>query len=206
MYSVAIVADLPMSRRHLERVASGAPGLRVVTVVGSVPLLDAVRRGHDVVIVELPRIDAAALRLVSRAAAHGRTLVAAAWNEPSDLLATVHAGAHGCISRPSDPGELAAALGVVARGGFYAGPQLAGQPRPVAAEGLAPRERETLVWIASGYTHSQIATRMGLSEATVNTYAKRLRAKLDARNKAELTRTAIELGLVPRGRPDTPAA
>lgn len=205
MYSVAVVADLPMSRRHLERVASGAPGLRVVTVVGSVPELDAAHRGHDVVIVDLPRIDDAALALVSHAAAHGRPLVAAAWHQPSDLLATVHAGAHGCISRPSDPRELAAALDVVARGGFYAGQQIAGPPLPIGVN-LAPRERETLRWIASGYTHSQIATRMGLSEATVNTYAKRLRAKLDARNKAELTRLAIEFGVVPQGRPDTPAA
>ncbi|MEV8504190.1 response regulator transcription factor [Actinoplanes sp. NPDC051475] len=205
MYSVAVVADLPMSRRHLERVASGAPGLRVVTVVGSVPELDAAHRGHDVVIIELSRIDDAALALVSHAAAYGRPLVAAAWHRPSDLLATVHAGAHGCISRPSDPRELAAALDVVARGGFYAGQQIGGPPLPIGVN-LAPRERETLRWIASGYTHSQIATRMGLSEATVNTYAKRLRAKLDARNKAELTRVAIEFGVVPQGRPDTPAA
>ena len=94
----------------------------------------------------------------------------------------------------------------MARGGFYACPQLAGPVRSEPPGHLAPRERETLHWIASGYTHAQIATRMGLSEATVNTYAKRLRAKLDARNKAELTRMAIEFGLVPRGRPDTPAA
>jgi DNA-binding CsgD family transcriptional regulator len=35
---------------------------------------------------------------------------------------------------------------------------------------------------------------MGLSQATVNTYAKRIRAKLKVGNKAELTRVAIELG------------
>jgi DNA-binding CsgD family transcriptional regulator len=35
---------------------------------------------------------------------------------------------------------------------------------------------------------------MGLSQATINTYAKRIRAKLNATNKAELTRLAIQLG------------
>ena len=35
---------------------------------------------------------------------------------------------------------------------------------------------------------------MGLSEATVNTYAKRIRSKLQVNNKAELTRAAIRLG------------
>jgi hypothetical protein len=35
---------------------------------------------------------------------------------------------------------------------------------------------------------------MGLSPATVNTYAKRIRGKLKVNNKAELTRIAIDLG------------
>jgi FixJ family two-component response regulator len=43
---------------------------------------------------------------------------------------------------------------------------------------LAPREIETVRWIAMGYTQAQIATRMGLSLATVNTYATRIRSKL----------------------------
>ena len=47
---------------------------------------------------------------------------------------------------------------------------------------------------AHGLTQGQIATRMGLSQATVNTYAKRIRAKLKVSNKAELTRIAIDLG------------
>jgi DNA-binding NarL/FixJ family response regulator len=44
------------------------------------------------------------------------------------------------------------------------------------------------------FTQSQIATRMGLSQATVNTYAKRIRSELQVNNKAELTRKAIRLG------------
>jgi DNA-binding NarL/FixJ family response regulator len=37
---------------------------------------------------------------------------------------------------------------------------------------------------------------MGLTEATVSTYVKRIRSKLNVGNKADLTRTAIELGLL----------
>jgi DNA-binding CsgD family transcriptional regulator len=47
---------------------------------------------------------------------------------------------------------------------------------------------------------------MGLTEATVNTYAKRLRAKLNVGNKAQLTRVAIELGHLDERRPSHPAA
>ena len=65
------------------------------------------------------------------------------------------------------------------------------RPADEDPSGLAPREIETLRWIALGFTHAQIATRMGLSQATVNTYAKRIRAKLAVGNKAELTRAAV---------------
>jgi transposase len=40
-----------------------------------------------------------------------------------------------------------------------------------------------LRWVARGLTHRQIGTRMGLTEETVNTYLKRIRAKLGGRNK-----------------------
>ena len=60
--------------------------------------------------------------------------------------------------------------------------------------------------IPSWVNHSQIANRMGLTEATVNTYAKRIRAKLNAGNKAELTRIAIELGHVAGEQRRFPAA
>jgi DNA-binding CsgD family transcriptional regulator len=102
---------------------------------------------------------------------------------------------------------------VVVRGGFYLCPRMVGQFQVELAHrgeedqsGLAPREIETLRWIASGLTHAQIATRMGLSQATVNTYAKRIRAKLNVSNKAELTRMAIELGHLSQGRRTTSAA
>ncbi|WP_405160841.1 LuxR C-terminal-related transcriptional regulator [Nocardia sp. NBC_01499] len=75
-----------------------------------------------------------------------------------------------------------------------------GRPQSV---GLAPekgkgqlgkREIEALRWVARGLTHRQVGRRMGLTEETVNTYIKRIRSKLDAHNKAALTRRAIELG------------
>jgi DNA-binding CsgD family transcriptional regulator len=56
---------------------------------------------------------------------------------------------------------------------------------------LSPREEQVLAQIAHGLTHSQIARKLGISRHTVDTYVKRIRAKIDAGNKAELTRAAI---------------
>ena len=63
---------------------------------------------------------------------------------------------------------------------------------------LAPREVEALGHIAHGLTHAQAATRMGVRESTIDTYIKRIRGKLKVGNKAELTRKAIELSVIPR--------
>ncbi|MEU4098994.1 LuxR C-terminal-related transcriptional regulator, partial [Streptomyces sp. NPDC026673] len=56
-------------------------------------------------------------------------------------------------------------------------------------------ERETLRHIAAGRTYLQTARHMGLSKHTVDAYLRRIRAKLGIYSTAELTRTAIALGL-----------
>jgi DNA-binding NarL/FixJ family response regulator len=56
---------------------------------------------------------------------------------------------------------------------------------------LSEREEQVLRQISRGLTHGQIATRLGISPHTVDTYVKRIRAKLGVGNKAELTRAAL---------------
>ncbi|MFJ4776572.1 response regulator transcription factor [Streptomyces sp. NPDC088762] len=63
------------------------------------------------------------------------------------------------------------------------------------AVALAPREQEALRHIAAGRTYLQTARHMGLSKHTVDAYLRRIRAKLNIHSTAELTRTAIALGL-----------
>ncbi|MGC5015673.1 helix-turn-helix transcriptional regulator [Streptosporangium sp. DT93] len=70
---------------------------------------------------------------------------------------------------------------------------------------LSEREEQVLRQIARGLTHGQIATRLGISPHTVDTYVKRIRAKLGVGNKAELTRAAL-LGRFASDRPPAPTA
>ncbi|MFD0636801.1 response regulator transcription factor [Catenulispora yoronensis] len=55
---------------------------------------------------------------------------------------------------------------------------------------LSPRE-EVVAYIAAGFTHDQTATRIGLSPHTVDTYLRRVRAKLNAGTTAELIRLSL---------------
>ncbi len=111
-----------------------------------------------------------------------------------DPVALVAAGAQAVIA---EEGELAAAVEAVLAGGSYLSPAVLARVDAAAPPALGPREVETLRHLAAGLTHRQTAQRLGVTEQTVNTYAKRLRRKLGAANKAELTRKAAELGYLP---------
>ncbi len=213
--SVAIVNDQPITRSGLEQLAATIPGLTVTASVASVAELDEFGATYDVVVMDVPLQDGddLSLKTIMRMAEVSRPLVMSSWERPPSLLAVIRAGASGCVTRQSCHGTVARALSVVAAGGFFLCEQLVPRfhlelTRPPRADpyGLAPREVETLRWIARGLTHGQIATRMGLSQATINTYAKRIRAKLKVNNKAELTRLAIELGHLSEGHRDHFAA
>jgi DNA-binding NarL/FixJ family response regulator len=102
----------------------------------------------------------------------------------------LEAGAVAVISKQEDVNTLVQAIrGVVRPEVINVPPQGIEAARAGAA--LSEREMQVLRYIASGYTHSQAATRLGISQHTVDTYVKRIRAKLAVGNKAELTRAAI---------------
>jgi two-component system, NarL family, invasion response regulator UvrY len=132
-----------------------------------------------------------------------RTVVLCAPDAPPDLIAALHGGVHALLTRESDTEELIAAVTVARRGGLHIAAELFDAMVDRALPGgsdhpktLTGREIEAVKWIADGLTHGQISRRMGLTEATVSTYVKRIRHKLNVGNKAELTRRAIELGYV----------
>jgi len=199
VFTAAIVGEQPVPRAGMEKLISEDPALHMVASVEAVERLDD---RYDLVVLDLPLAGpATAPEVIAAAARIGQPLVCSSWEQPLTLLSAIRAGARGAITRHTEQAAVREALRTVAQGGFYLCSRLVGRfqaelARPLDEDpnGLAPREIETLRWIAIGLTHAQIATRMGLSPATVNTYAKRIRAKLNVRNKAELTRMAIELG------------
>ncbi|WP_432990735.1 LuxR C-terminal-related transcriptional regulator [Dactylosporangium sp. CA-233914] len=214
--TVAIVCDQPLSRAGMERLVQDEPGFVLCASVGSLEELErAEPADYHVIFIDLPPLlGGPALEVLGKLATIGAPLVCSSWDQPPTLLSAIRSGARGVITRYAEQPAVRQALRTVATGGLHIGPELVerfvadlSRPADTDENGLAPREVETLRWIALGLTHSQIATRMGLSQATVNTYAKRIRAKLNVTNKAELTRMAIELGHVGSGqRVPAPAA
>jgi DNA-binding NarL/FixJ family response regulator len=103
------------------------------------------------------------------------------------------------------------AVRVVARGDALLAPSLTrrllerfaaaptSSPSAGALERLTPREQEVVRLVASGLSNAEIGATLFLSEATVKTYVSRLLAKLDVRDRVQLTVLAYESGLVVPG-------
>ncbi|MET8468665.1 response regulator transcription factor [Streptomyces sp. NPDC006422] len=115
------------------------------------------------------------------------------WSLPAEEY--LRAGAVGVIHKRQSSESLVAALHTVTAGDQVL-PE--GHPAECPSErpdpltlNLSAREEQVLSQISRGLTHGQIATRLGISPHTVDTYVKRIRAKLGVGNKAELTRVAL---------------
>lgn len=124
--------------------------------------------------------------------------------EDQYALRVLKAGAAGYLTKDTAPKKLVQAVRRALAGGKYVSDTLAerlvlgvrtGLDAPLHA-GLSDREDEVLRMIASGQTVSDIAHELSLSVKTVSTYRARILAKMGMRTNADLTRYAIENGLV----------
>jgi DNA-binding CsgD family transcriptional regulator len=74
-----------------------------------------------------------------------------------------------------------------------------GPQQPDAALGvgkLSARERELVALVAQGRTDAQIAAQLYISVRTVHTHLNRIRDKTGCRRRADLTRLALQTGLI----------
>ncbi|OZV77384.1 hypothetical protein CA850_23300 [Micromonospora echinospora] len=130
---------------------------------------------------------------VSRLAGFTAVLVLA--NGAPDPMPFVEAGARGVVSKWESVDSIVTAVRSVSTSGSARPSRVATPPADpwadTAAQQLSNREQQVLRQISRGLTHGQIATRLGISPHTVDTYVKRIRVKLGLGNKAELTRAAL---------------
>jgi DNA-binding NarL/FixJ family response regulator len=158
---------------------------------------DGVSWRADLVVVDPTLIGQERLStFVATAARVAPVLLLAAVADEDTAVAYARLGARGVVSRTAPTRTVLGAVRAVAGGGqFWTHPAAETTPAedtaPEPDDTLSPREREVLRQIAGGLTHTQIATRLGISRHTVDTYVKRIRTKLNVGNKAELTRAAM---------------
>ncbi|MGH9361300.1 MAG: LuxR C-terminal-related transcriptional regulator, partial [Thermoanaerobaculia bacterium] len=144
------------------------------------------------------------LREVEQAAPGVPVLVLSIHESDEYALRALRAGAAGYLTKDHTATELVQALRILLRGETYISrrvverlvhepPQDAERP---PHEALSERELEVLRLLASGKAVKEVAATLSLSKSTVSTYRERVLKKLGLHSNTELTRYAVEHGLL----------
>ncbi|WP_307832268.1 helix-turn-helix transcriptional regulator [Streptomyces clavuligerus] len=192
---VDVLVGSPVYLSGLAQVLGDAAGIRVVGTRTSPgeppsPLADVLLTDADA----LPVPDGPAR--VGDMAEHTPVLVVNV-ETASAASPWLWAGASAVLCRREPGACIVSALRAVATGTGVQPCECAmaspGVPAQLSAPTLSLRESQVLGQISQGLTHGQIATRLGISRHTVDTYVKRIRTKFGVGNKAELTRVALQM-------------
>ncbi len=139
-----------------------------------------------------------------------RVIVLTMHDDPAFLRTALAMGAFGYVVKSAADTELLSAIRAVYQGRMFVDASsttlLAGSipysgqtPKDSIIDKLSNREREVLVLIAQGHTNQAVADQLEVGVKTVESYRSRLRDKLGLKNRADLTRFAIEQCLLNRG-------
>lgn len=160
----------------------------------------------DVVImdVSMPGIGGAgATKRLKSLCPKAKILALSAYEDEVYVRQLLSSGAAGYVLKRTAAGEIARAVRVVAEGGTYLDPFVAGKiavsPTKTSEgtsgeESLSERERDVLRFTARGFTNKEMANLMGLSVKTIETYKTRLGRKLHLYSRAEMVRYALAQG------------
>lgn len=125
-------------------------------------------------------------------------------DSPAYLESALEAGASGYIPKSAASEELLEGITSVLKGDIYLSSMLSRESlerfkdpsRAAATLRLSLRQREVLQLIAEGRTEKEIAFRLNISIKTVSFHRENIKSKLGVRTIAELTKYAIEQGLI----------
>jgi two-component system response regulator NreC len=211
--TVLLVDDHAMLREGLHMVLDAQPG---ITVVGEAEdgreALDLVEQLHpDIVVMDIamPNLNGAeATRQIKRRFPSTRVVILTMHENRQYLAQILGAGAIGVVLKRAAGTELVQAVKAAGRGESFFSPAIATMMLEDyrfhrAVEGhdegdtLTEREREILQLVAEGKSNKEIADLLTLSIKTVQTHRSHLMQKLDAHDRTELVKYAIQHGIIP---------
>jgi len=197
---VAIVEDHPVFRKGLMQVVDAAQGLELAGVARSVDEFDTLRLGGAVIVLldlQLPGSLQGPHAVAHLVAGGHQVLVVSASETPADVVQAIGAGARGYLSKQADETEILGAIQAMVQGRTYVSATLAAYLLEAPIQ-ITAREREILELVAGGETDQDIAEQLTISVRTVHSHLDRIRDKTGSRRRADLTRFAIERGIIPR--------
>jgi two-component system nitrate/nitrite response regulator NarL len=186
-----------------------------VNVARTVPetLRAVTRHRPDVCLIDLHLVRDNRLEVISQviaANAASKVLVLSADPDTDGVLEALRSGASGYVHKTRGVTALTTAISRILRGEVVVDvPKAAGSRRTVQQDGmqrlaahLTTRERECLRLLLDGLNTARMATRLGVSPATVRTHVQSLLTKLGVHSRLEAASVAMRYRLLE----DLPAA
>jgi len=170
-------------------------------------VLELIRNGtYDLLLLDMEMPGITGLDLISRIKSRypsQRILVLSMHSATSIASRALKAGAHGYISKITDPNTLVMAVRSVAGGGQFLDPAIGvkmvfdgEEDRSQSPVSLTDREFSILQMLVRGLKVGEIAGELSISNKTVSTHKVRLMKKLCVDSNAELIRYAMTNNLV----------
>lgn len=189
---ILIADDHAVVREGLVRVLSEQRDMRVVAHAANGDDAIAAARTSDPHLVlldmRMPGLGGtAAIRKLRECCPHVRVLVLSMYEDPHYRRAALAAGAHGYLGKSASSEELVRAIRSLRAGqaiGERESSERVALPRTAAT--LSGREQEIVEMIVAGRTSREIATALGITKSSVDTYRARISRKLGVDNRAAL--------------------
>jgi DNA-binding NarL/FixJ family response regulator len=212
---VLLADDDQLIRAGLRALLTADPDIEVVGEAsdGELAVYLARRVEPDVVLMDIrmPRLDGiAATRRIADGQPGVRTVVLTTFALDEYVYDALRAGASGFLLKDAPADLLRHAVHAAVRGEAMLSPRIASMliaplaarhrrtEPPAGYDELTPRERSVLGLLARGWSNTEIADDLGVSEATIKSHITPLLAKLGLRDRAQAIVLAHEHGLVER--------
>jgi len=209
---ILLADDHALVRRGLRLILDAEPDLTVVAeAADGAEAVAAAREGEvDLAILDIamPRMTGIqAAREISRRAPGIRILMLSMYDNEQYFFESLKAGASGYVLKSVADRDLLEACRAAMRGEPFLYPGAvtalirdylarARRGERVPDSVLTPREEEIVKLIAEGYSSKEIAETLQISVKTVDRHRANVLAKLGMRDRLELTRYAIRVGLI----------
>lgn len=207
---IALADDHRMFREALRSTLAAEADIEVVAEAGNAAeAFECLARSRpDILVLDIALPDLNGIEVAKQAMARFPKLKIVALSGYADRLFVenmLEAGARAYVVKSAGSDELLMAIRAVANGRLFLSPEVTASmlgrhaepagPPPLSA--LAPREKVVLKLLAQGKRSADIGRDLGISSATVDTYRRNIKRKLNLSSIAELTRYAIREGLLP---------
>jgi two-component system, NarL family, invasion response regulator UvrY len=210
MIRVLLADDHRIVRAGLRRLVEESEDMEVVAeAADGREAIQKIRAVHpDVAVIDLSMPQIEGLEVINQIQPEYPDLpiiVLTMHTENQYVVRAIEAGARGYVTKQSAPENLVHAIRKVFNGARYLTNDAAeslvlrvakGNQPQSALDSLSTRELQVLRRLALGHTNREIASAYNISIKTIDTYRFRLLKKLNLRNNAELSRFAIQNGLI----------